>query len=55
MLLEDDGDACGRCHLLEGIVQALLSCLMSNRGKPRLSLMVQAMHRTLVATIAAAA
>jgi hypothetical protein len=42
MLLQDDDDARGRRHLLEGVVQALLSCLMSNRGNPRPSSMVQA-------------
>jgi hypothetical protein len=42
MLLQDDGDARGRRHLLECVVQALLSCLMSNRGNPRPSLMVEA-------------
>jgi hypothetical protein len=42
MLLQDDGDARGRRHLLEGVVQALISCLMSNMGNHRPSLMVQA-------------
>jgi hypothetical protein len=41
MLLQDDGDAHGRRHLLEGIVQALLQCLMSDRGNPRPNLIVQ--------------
>jgi hypothetical protein len=42
LLLQDDGDARGRRHLFEGVVHALPSCLLSNRGNPRPSLLVQA-------------